>query len=138
MKLLAIDFGMKRLGFAVGSLFLRTATPIPPLHRKNNDTDIEHIRHLIDEYDISKIIIGYPYHMDGTKSDTGQKVEAFAQQVTEAAGVPIEYIDERLTSFEAEEKLKSHQPDYKKRKKILDSISALVILENYMEHEAHS
>ncbi|MCU0288870.1 MAG: Holliday junction resolvase RuvX [Acidobacteria bacterium] len=130
---MAIDFGMKRMGFAVGNIILKTATPLPPLTRQNEQQDIAYIKKLIDEYDIVKIIIGYPLNMDGTKSDFSVRVEEFARLIREHFAIEIDFVDERLTSFEAEEMLKEFQQDYKKRKKILDSISALVILRSYME-----
>lgn len=137
MKILAIDFGTRHMGFAVGNPFIRTAIPIAPLVRKNEEKDFLYINHLIDEYDISKIIIGYPLNMDGTKSETTLQVEQFAQQLKKNINTDIEteFVDERLTSFEAHELLKSQHPDYKKRKKILDSVSALIILRTYLEKE---
>ena len=135
MKILAIDFGTRHMGFAVGNYFIRTATPIAPLVRKNEEKDFQYIKQLIDEYDISKIIIGYPLNMDGTKSETTLQVEQFARQLKENIDIETEFVDERLTSFEAHELLKSQHPDYKKRKKILDSVSALIILRTYLEKE---
>lgn len=134
MKILAIDFGMKRMGFAVGNTILKTATPIAPLVRQNEQQDIIYIQNLIDEYDIVKIIIGYPLNMDGTKSGFTHQVENFARLIKEHFTIETDFVDERLTSFEAEEMLKEFQQDYKKRKKMLDSVSALVILRSYMEH----
>lgn len=135
MKILAIDFGMKRMGFAVGSPAIRTATPIAPLHRnkRSPEEDFRHIQTLIDEYDISRIIVGYPLNMDGSKSPITLRVEAFVQRLRKKTDREIECVDERLTSFEAEEELKTIQPDYKKRKKVLDSMSAFVLLRGYME-----
>lgn len=133
MKILAIDFGMKRMGFAVGNTELGTTTPINPLTRKNQQHDNIYIQNIIAEYDINKIIIGHPLNMDGTKSDFTLQVEHFARQIMEHFTIETELVDERLSSFEADEMLKEFQRDYKKRKKILDSISALVILRTYME-----
>jgi len=137
MKLLAVDFGMKRMGFAVGNSVIRTAAPIDPIVRKGDVPDIQYIEHLIDEYDISKILIGCPLNMDGTKSGITLDVEAFTEKLKEKipGNIVVEFVDERLSSFEAEEMLKSHQQDYKKRKKILDSISALVLLSSYIDNE---
>ena len=135
MKLLAIDFGMKRMGFAIGNTAINTAAPIDPLTYKNTNHALEHINRLITEYDITQILIGYPLNMDGTKSSITEQVEHFARRLkkTLAPGINTQYVDERLSSFEAEEELKSLQPNYKKRKKILDSISALMILRRFME-----
>jgi putative Holliday junction resolvase len=135
MKILAIDFGTKFLGFAVGDSTIKTAAPIDPITRKNQEKDFQYIKQLIDEYDISRIIIGYPLNMDGTKSETTLQVEQFAGQLKANIDIETEFADERLTSFEAHELLKSRHPGYKKRKKILDSVSALIILRSYMESE---
>lgn len=135
MKILAVDFGMKRMGFAIGNMMIRTAAPIDPLTRTDETRDIEYINRLIDEYGISKIIIGYPLNMDGTRSAVTLEVEAFTEKLKKAIdpGIVIDFVDERLSSFEAEEMLKSFQHDYKKRKKNLDSISAMVLLRRYFD-----
>jgi putative Holliday junction resolvase len=135
MKILAIDFGMKRMGFAIGNTTINTAAPIDPLTYKNTNHALEHIKQLITEYDITQILIGYPLNMDGTKSSSTEQVEHFTRRLEKALapGITAQYVDERLSSFEAEEELKPLQPNYKKRKKILDSMSALMILRRFME-----
>ena len=133
MKILAIDYGKKRIGFALGNTTVNTAAPLEQIVQKNRAQVIDHIAHLISEYDIEKIVTGYPLHMDGTKSKISSEVEIFAKTLEKKTGLPVELVDERLTSFEAEELLKTIQPDYKKRKKNLDSVSALVLLRSYME-----
>lgn len=134
MKILAIDFGQKRMGFAIGDTSIKTAVPIRQINRKDLKLDIDHIKNIIYEYDIERIIIGYPLNMDGTKSQITEKVENFSKLLRKKIPeIDIEFIDERLTSFEAEEILKPHKPNYKKRKGILDSISALIILKSFME-----
>jgi putative Holliday junction resolvase len=135
MKILAIDFGMKRMGFAVGNPTINTAAPIDPINYKNTNHALEHIKQLISEYDITQILIGYPLNMDGTKSSITEQVEHFTRRLkkTLAPGIATHYVDERLSSFEAEEELKPLQANYKKRKKIIDSMSALMILRRFME-----
>lgn len=135
MKILAIDFGMKRMGFAIGNTTINTAAPIDPLTYKNTNHALEHIQQLIAEYEITQILIGYPLNMDGTKSLTTEQVEHFARRLekTLTPGITTQYVDERLSSFEAEQELKPFQPNYKKRKKIIDSMSALMILRRFME-----
>jgi len=135
MKILAIDFGMKRMGFAIGNPTINTASPIDPIAYKNTNQALEHIKQLISEYDITQILIGYPLNMDGTKSSSTEQVEHFTRRLkkTIAQGITTHYVDERLSSFEAEEELKPFQANYKKRKKVLDSMSALMILRRFME-----
>ena len=135
MKILAIDFGMKRMGFAVGNPTINTAAPIDPITYKDTNHALEHIKQLVSEYDITQILIGYPLNMDGTKSNITGQVEHFTRRLKKilAPGITTHYVDERLSSFEAEEELKTLQTDYKKRKKIIDSMSALMILRRFME-----
>ena len=135
MKILAIDFGMKRMVFALGNTAINTAAPLDPLTYKNTKQALAHIKQLIDEYDINRVLLGYPLNMDGSKSETTQQVERFKTHLSKNLEpvIDIEYGDERLSSFEAEEQLKSLHPHYKKRKRIVDSMSALVILRRYME-----
>ena len=105
------------MGFALGNTAIGTATPLDPLTYKNTKQAIVHIQQLIDEYDINRVLLGYPLNMDGSKSEITQQVERFKtylNKILEPA-IAIEYVDERLSSFEAEEQLKSLHPHYKKR-----------------------
>ncbi len=120
------------MGFAIGDCSRQTPTLLKPLIRKKITRDIEHIRKILSEYEIQKIIIGYPLNMNGSKSTMVQKIEDFRNILKKKIGIDIEYVDERLTSFEAEEMLKPILPDYRKRKKSIDSTAALIILNNYL------
>ena len=133
MRILAIDYGTKRFGFAIGDTTINTASPIDQLERKGIEMDIDYIKTIVEEYDINKILIGYPLNMDGTKSEMAIETEKFSELLRSQINLEIELYDERLTSFEAEELLKSFQSDYQKRKNVRDSISALVFLRDYME-----
>lgn len=103
------------------------------LVRKKPHHDLESIREIISQYGIQKIIIGYPLNMDGTDSAMSTKILAFGDRLKKNTGLQPEYVDERLTSFEAGEMLKDLLPDRRKRKQKLDSTAALVILNNYPE-----
>lgn len=131
MKVLAIDYGKKRMGFAVGSLTLKVSTPLDHLNRKDIRADLIYIKDLINNHDIGKIIIGLPLNMDGTKGKIVSEVEGFYRFLKKRIKIGIEMIDERLTSFEAEEILKVQIPDFRKRKGKLDSMSAVIILDQY-------
>jgi putative holliday junction resolvase len=137
MKLLAIDFGRKRLGFALGNPSISTAAPLDPFTYKNTKQALAHIKDLVDQYDVTRILLGYPLNMDGTASETSRQVEHFKSHLSKAlgAGIAIEYVDERLSSFEAEEELKPLHPHFKKRNRFIDSMSALVILRRFMENK---
>lgn len=134
-KVLSIDFGLKRIGFAIGNPLLGIATPIESLQRKDSQQVIHHIQVLMSDYDISLILIGHPLHMDGSRCSMTDHVENFTRRLrkTLAPFSAIEFIDERLSSFEADETLRTIQSKPKKRKAFLDSMSAVVLLNRYME-----
>lgn len=133
MRILAIDYGEKRMGFAVGNSASKNGFPLDPWQRKKIEHDIEHIKNILSEFEIEKIIIGFPYHMDGSKSPMSNKVESFKKILQKNTRIDIEYVDERLTSFEAEEMLKTIVSRSEKRKKILDSTAAWIMIKNYLE-----
>jgi len=124
---------MKRVGFAVGSPFLGTAVPIDASARKSSKQVIDYIKELIQVHDISRVVLGYPLNMDGSRSTLCEAVEHFARRLKRGLDIPVALVDERLSSFEAEEVLKTLKADYKKRKKMIDSMSATVILRRFME-----
>jgi putative Holliday junction resolvase len=135
MKLLAIDFGMKRIGFAIGSIPLNTATPAPAMLRKNSKQAVQYIKQLVHEHDITRIVVGYPLHMDGSRGAITEQVEHFTNRLKKAfePGIPVEWADERLSSFEAEEAVKDLPLPAGKRKEIIDSMAAVVIARRFME-----
>jgi putative Holliday junction resolvase len=133
MKILAIDYGTKRMGFAIGNTLHRTANPLAPLTCKGPKHDITHIAHLVSQYDVETIVMGYPLHMDGTRSDISRKVDIFKEKLQRKLQVDVKLVDERLSSMEAESILAPLEKDFMKRKKALDSMAAVVILKDFME-----
>ncbi len=139
MKILAIDFGLKRIGFALGSRLLKTASPIDPLIRKNSKQVIQHIQQLIPEYDITEVLLGYPLNMDGTPGAMTQHVEHFHNRLRKALepDIQVRLMDERLSSFEAGRQLTDFNRESGrsgKRKERLDSMSAAVLLQRYFQN----
>ena len=133
MRILAIDYGGKRMGFAVGNSTLKTANPMEPLIRKSLRHDIAHITVLIAEYDIDTIVLGYPLNMDGSQSEISKKVDLFRDKLQKKLAITIKLVDERLSSMEAESILAPLKRDFMQRKKVLDSMAAVVILKDFME-----
>lgn len=132
MKILAIDFGEKRIGFAMGNTELGISTPLKPLNRVKPGSETEYIKNLIYEYDIEKIVMGYPLNMDGSESQFSKRVKNFKKKLSRETDTDIELLDERLTSFEAEEMIKPLKKQFSKKREIIDSIAALVILNEFM------
>ena len=133
MVILALDYGEKRIGAAVGNSDLKTSTPIKPLKNISKELLIFEIKKLIDDYEISLVVIGYPLHMDGSESLMSKRVKKFRNLIQRESGLEVKLIDERLTSFEAEEMLKDSRGDIRKSKYLIDSVSAHIILIEYLE-----
>ncbi len=93
----------------------------------------QRLKKLIDDYEISLVVIGYPLHMDGSESPMSKKTKKFRNLIVSKTGLEAKLIDERLTSFEAEEMLKDSRGDIRKSKDLIDSISAHIILTEYLE-----
>jgi putative holliday junction resolvase len=133
MKLLAIDYGEKRVGVAVGDTETKVAVPLPPFQRRSHRQALGEIQQLLEEYGANAVVVGYPLLLDGTPSPTTEKVDHFISFLRRRLTLPVETADERLTSFDAEQMLSRQERDFRKRKEHLDSVSAQLILQGYLE-----
>ena len=133
MAILALDYGEKRIGIAVGNPGLKLSTPLKSLKNDGKISLIHDLKKLIDEYEISLIILGYPLHMNGTESIMSKKIKKISAYISAETGLDVKLMDERLTSFEAGEMLKDARGDIRKSKELIDSVSAHIILKEYME-----
>jgi len=135
MKVLAIDFGTKHIGLAVGNLQTRVATPLGQIAARNHRHVLEEILKRIGEFEIEHIVVGYPLNMDGTRSLTCERVDQFINFLNKRITLPISRMDEKLSSFTAEEIGKEMVNDYRQRKTFLDSLAAKIILQNFFEKQ---
>ena len=129
---MAIDFGDKRVGIAISDELCKIAQGHSVLDGEDQTTLIDRISQLIQKYDIKKIVLGLPRNMDGSYGFQSQKVLEFKELLSTKTEIPVELLDERLTTIQA---IKiTHQQGLKreKRKKLTDIISAALILENYI------
>ncbi len=133
MIILSLDYGEKRIGVAIGNSELRTSTPINPVKNTNKESLIAKLKEIIYDYEVTFVVLGYPLNMNGSESLMSKKVNKFKNLITLATGLKVKLIDERLTSFEAEEMLKNSRGDIRKSKNLIDSVSAHIILTEYME-----
>ena len=140
---MAVDYGRARIGVAVATAEARLARPLATLERINRNEDMRRLRELAREHDVKQIVVGLPLLLDGTRGEMAEEVERFAQRVRKQTGLPVEMVDERLTSWEAERLLeeefgKKYQDQHEKRKKpdsekpTVDSVAAAVILREYL------
>jgi len=131
-KVMALDVGTKRIGIALSDYLQVIATAHSTIPRQPEKDAIETITKLAKENRVEKIVVGSPINMDGTKGFQAQDCEDFAQKLL---GFDIIFEDERLTSEEAENRLRSRKIDFRKNKGLVDMESACVILEQYLAHK---
>lgn len=133
MRLLGIDYGIKRIGIALSDPDATMAHPLDTLQVKPDGSHIGAIQEIIRTYQVKKIIVGLPYNMDGTLGPAGEAVLSWGEKLGKALGIQVDFWDERLTTSEAHDFLIHLKVKGKKRKGIVDKIAASIILKDYME-----
>lgn len=130
MRILGLDIGDKRIGIAVSDGLGLTAQGLTTVQRENC---IEALRDLIREYEVESIIVGIPKMLNGSIGIQGEKVLRFVDELRKALSVPISLWDERLSTVSAEKVLVEANMSRKKRKGVRDKVSAVLILQNYLD-----
>ena len=128
-KIMALDVGTKRIGVALSDYLHVIATPHSCVQREPEKKAIEEITRIAKENNVEKIVVGVPKNMDGTEGFQAKNCIEFSQKIV---GFDIILEDERLTSEEAEERLRERKVDFRKNKGLVDIESACVILEQYL------
>jgi putative pre-16S rRNA nuclease len=144
--ILAIDYGKKRLGLALSDEYGVTSRPYATWTRINRRRDLARLRELVRRQGIRRIVVGLPLYLDGNPSTMSEEAKSFAARVEKALGLPVEMMDERLSSWEAHQTLsKMNSSDRARRgssrraaarqKAPLDEIAAAIILRDYLDRE---
>ena len=132
-RILAIDYGAKRLGLAVSDELLFTAQPLMVLQRTNRRDLFKRLRTICAEYHIARILVGHPVHISGDHSPMSEEASRFAAQLRKELGLEIELRDERLTTWEARETVKAAQSRLDRKNSHLDHIAAAILLREYLD-----
>ncbi len=133
MRILGVDFGDSRTGFAISDLLGFGATTLEPCRGKNMIKVADYTTKLALEKGAEMIVLGYPKNMNGTVGPRGQKTEAFAKMLKERLSIPVKLWDERLTTVSAHHLMNETNVRGKKRKDSVDSVSAAYILQSYLD-----
>jgi len=136
-RILALDFGTKRIGIALSDPTLTLASPQPFLDAAPLKALIEKLKVLIREKEVIMILVGIPRNMDGSYGPSAEKAQDFTRRLTELLTVPIKTVDERLSTVEAQRKLQEAGKNQKQQRSIIDSSSAVVILQSYLDSPAN-
>ena len=125
MQIVAFDFGTKKIGVAVGQTATYTSSPLQIIINKDNKVNWSEISILLNEWNPELIIVGKPLNMDGTDSEIMKQVEKFYEKLKNTFDVNLEYIDERLTTFEAKQILEDTDIDQ------VDANAAKILIDNW-------
>jgi putative holliday junction resolvase len=132
-RLLALDFGARRIGLAVSDELGLTAQGLATLLRSNKRNDLDHLRRIVRQYGISEIVMGLPLRMSGSEGVQSEKVQAFAEELRRKFKLPVHLFDERLTSVEANRVLRESDMSIRRRAEVVDQLAAVLILQSFLE-----
>ncbi len=132
-RVLALDFGKKRIGLAVSDPLGVTAQGLETLHRTRIRDDLEALSRLVRDYNVRLILVGMPLHMSGGESRQSEYTREFSERLQQHTGVPVRYWDERWTSVQAERVLRESGMGKEKRASAIDRLSAVILLESYLD-----
>jgi putative Holliday junction resolvase len=138
MAIAALDLGKRRIGIAITDDDGLAVHPIGALERRSVIRDIELIRARLVEFEVYQVVVGLPLNMDGSAGPSACAAAAFANRLREASGLPVDLFDERLTSFEAEERLKELSGRRAREKGTVDAVAASIILEGWLNRRRAS
>lgn len=132
MRFLGIDYGTRRIGLAYGDE-LGIATPLPALTDAEPKKRREGLAAVVKQRRITELVVGFPYNMDGSAGFKAKEVEGFAESLKREFGLPVHFIDERLTSHMAEAGMNQKQLREIRAQGIVDSRAAAIILQDYLD-----
>ena len=127
MQIVAFDYGTKKIGVAVGQTETYTSSPLQIIYNEHDKTNWNEISILINEWNPDLILVGKPMNMDGTESDIMKRVDNFFKKLEKISNIECEYIDERLTTFEAKEILGESKLAE------VDAHAAKILIDNWFE-----
>ena len=139
---LAFDFGEKRIGIATGETLLASAHPLAVIRAESNDERFAAIGKLIAEWQPVQLVVGLPTHADGTPHEMTRLATKFAERLKRRFNLPVAFADERLTSLDAESRLREAGKKFggrnsKSAKPLLDAVAAQLILQTWFESPHH-
>ncbi len=132
MRVLAIDFGAKRIGTAISDALGITVRPVETIRRSGVERDIARLKSLVEELEAEAVVFGLPLRMDGTQGEAAEAAMRFAERLRSRISVPLFTQDERLTSYEAEQMMIERGYGREKRRARSDEFAAMIILQDYL------
>ena len=132
MRIMGLDFGERTIGVAVSDELLWTAQGIKTIRRSKSE--LEELAELINQYEVQEIVLGYPKNMNGTLGPRAELTVEFSEVLQEKFSLPVKLWDERLSTVAAQRSLIEADVSRAKRKKVIDKMAAVFILQGYLDH----
>ncbi len=133
MRAMGLDIGSKRIGVAISDQSGLIAQALETIDSKGSERDIRRLLEIVRDYDVTEIVIGIPYNMDGSEGPQVEKVRKFKDLISENVDVPVYEWDERLTTVAAERVLLEADMSRAKRRKVIDRVAAALILQGHLD-----
>lgn len=133
MRILGLDFGIRRIGAALSDSRRVIASPLEVYERRGPRLDARHYQELVNEEDVGRIVIGLPLHTDGGESELSGQARAWGNWLAEACGRPVVFHDERYTSVVAEEMMRASGLKARDRQARRDMLAAQILLQAYLD-----
>ncbi len=130
---LGLDVGKKRMGVAGCDGTGLIATGLTTINRTSWAEDVRQLKNIIEQREVEILVIGLPYKLDGTLGAQAKQVQKFATKISRSLQMPVEYVDERLTSVEAESQLKAQKKFSSRNKGAVDRRAAAIILQQWLD-----
>lgn len=130
---MAVDLGLARTGLAISDPSETLASPLGTISERKEDRLLQRVATCAAEQGAQAVVVGYPRNMDGSRGESARRAEAFAQSLEEVSGLPVTLWDERLTTVSAAGYLNQTNTRGKKRKAVIDTVAATIILQDYLE-----
>ena len=132
-RILGIDFGPARTGLALSDETQTIAGPLQAWERKGQTSLFDYVKGIVAEYAVQQVVVGFPRNMDGSEGEVAEEVKKFKEELANSLRLPVVLWDERLSSVSARRFLKDNKLRTKKDKKVVDTISAVLILQGYLD-----
>jgi putative holliday junction resolvase len=133
VRYLGLDVGRATIGLALADEVLRTARPLRTLRRAGAEQDLAALRQVVEEYEVTRAVVGLPLNMDGSEGASARLARDFAGRLGAALGLPVELEDERLSTFEASGRLRQRGLSAREQKQVIDAEAAAVILQSWLD-----
>lgn len=132
-RILAVDYGRRRIGLALSDELWVTARPLATVSRVNRRSDLRRLRDICARHSVSHIIVGHPLHMSGMSGEMAAEAARFAARLKKETGIETELVDERLTSWEAKQTVAETPNSRRKDSAAIDDVAAAILLRDYLE-----